>query len=182
MDTIQKIKWQFGGNLNRNNIPGDDIGVYLHVLRSRIVYVGSGQLKSCQSRHYTKLKRANCTFYNLRKINEQKILDLYELICKGKYQDSLNTKFLLNSSNVDGLEELQEIIEMNLNETNVFYSIVGETEMARKIEAGLQWKLIRKFEMDPYEVGYYPIGFTPEHMNRIDDNLIFENDFSEVLS
>lgn len=181
MDTAIKIKWQFGGNLDKNKIPSEDIGVYLHLLRGRIVYVGHGNLKECQSRHYTKLKNANCTFYNLRKINEQKIIDLYDLICKGKYEESLNTKFLLDSTNVDGLTELGEIIEMNLHETSLLYYVIGEKEEAKKIEATIQWSLIQRFEMDPYEGQDYPIGFRPEERNLLDNNLVIENDFGGVF-
>lgn len=183
MDSALRIKWQFGGNLDKNNIPSDDMGVYLHLLRGRIVYVGHGNLKKRQADHYTNLKNADCTFFNLRKINEQRITDLYDLICKGRYEESLNAKFLLKSGNVEGLTsvELQEIIEMNLHETSVFYFVTGEKKEAQKIEAGLQWKLIKKFEMDPYDGQSYHIGFRPEERNLLEHNLVIENDFSEVF-
>jgi len=175
-----KIEWKFGGSLNKYEIPNDP-GVYLHILRGRISYIGEGNLQERQYTHYSNLKNKNCFFYNLIEIDKYNISDLYTLICNGEYEKNLEKKILFNQLNSQDEPIIKSIIEMNLYQTQIYYYETNDKQLSEKIEAGLQDYLIKKFNMDEYAEGKYPIGNRSNERNRLDISLKIENDFSKVL-
>ena len=180
MSQLVKIIWRFGGCLNKYDVSKQQ-GVYIHVLRGRIIYVGKGFIEQRQGAHYYKYKKLDCFFYNLPKIDELEISDLYTLICNGKYSDNLTNRLLYDQNNCKNVEGIDSIVKMNLHQTSIYYHLTNDEELSLKLEEALQVFLIRKYNMDSYDNGKYPIGKVSEESKMFDPDLLIEHDFKEIL-
>lgn len=175
------LNWKFGGTLNNYNIPPNENGVYMHILRGRIIYVGEGNVQECQNRHYTKMRNRLYSYYNLPKIDDNNVKDIYSLITNNNYQHSYEEKYIYDQMNTNQDNNAENIIIMNLKETCIYYSIINDNQISANIEPALQKFLILKYSMDSYGNDNYIIGYCNNNRNQYDEDLEIINNFENSL-
>lgn len=194
---IIELKWQGPLKFQEAHRMNCENYVYLHTIETnpeRIYYVGhsNSNQSNRQDSHFVNLLSPLNSTFNISKIGDR---DFYNYFTNNTFIVSVY-KMIMIEGDINCLDwekkldkKARIIREEVVSKTNIYYAELLDSEiplyiilldLLKKIEANIQYYLIKKYKMDVYKKGKYKIGLNNVNNKYISQEIVLSNKYEKL--